>query len=52
MSVFRCYTEKKSGFNVEATGLAAEAREFLGITGLESVRMFARYEPIIRSIRV
>jgi len=44
MSVFRCYTEKKSGFNVEATGLTAEAREFLGITGLESVRMFARYD--------
>ncbi|MDR0905854.1 MAG: phosphoribosylformylglycinamidine synthase [Oscillospiraceae bacterium] len=44
MSVFRCYTEKKDGFDVEAHALATEAREFLGIAGLERVRVFTRYD--------
>ncbi|MDR0838044.1 MAG: phosphoribosylformylglycinamidine synthase [Oscillospiraceae bacterium] len=44
MSVFRCYTEKKPGFDVEARALAAEARDFLGIRHLERVRLFVWYD--------
>ena len=44
MSVFRCYTEKKKGYDTEAQALLTEAHEFLGIRALESVRMFVRYD--------
>ena len=34
MSVFRCYSEKKPGFDVEARGLCGQLREQLGIDAL------------------
>ena len=42
--VYRCFTEKKSGFDVAATGLLHDLRENLRLTGLEKVRMFCRYD--------
>ena len=44
MSVFRCYSEKKSGFDVEARGLCGQLREQLGIDALEGVRILNRYD--------
>ena len=38
MSVFRCYSEKKPGYDVEAQGLWNQLREQLGIEALEKVR--------------
>ena len=32
--VFRCYVEKRSGFDVEAMGVMRELREQLGIAAL------------------
>ena len=42
--VYRCYTEKRAGFDVEAHGLYKELREDLGITGLSGVRIICRYD--------
>ncbi len=42
--VFRCYATKKSGFDVEAGSLLRDLTENLGLTGLESVRIFNRYD--------
>jgi len=44
MNVFRCYTEKKDGFNIEAKQTADELRNFLRISGVESVRILNRYD--------
>ncbi len=44
MSVFRCYSEKKPGFDVEAQGLCRQLREQLGVESLESVRILNRYD--------
>ena len=33
MSVYRCYSVKKPGFDVEAQGLCRQLREQLGILG-------------------
>ena len=44
MSVFRCYSEKKPGFDVEARGLCGQLREQLGIDTLEGVRILNRYD--------
>ena len=44
MSVFRCYSEKKPGFDVEARGLCGQLREQLGIYALEGVRILNRYD--------
>jgi phosphoribosylformylglycinamidine synthase len=44
MSVYRCYTEKKEGFDVEARAVFAEARDFLAIPRLDGVRLFVRYD--------
>ena len=44
MSVFRCYSEKKPGFDVEARGLCDQLREQLGIDALEGVRILNRYD--------
>ncbi|MDR2615721.1 MAG: phosphoribosylformylglycinamidine synthase, partial [Oscillospiraceae bacterium] len=44
MSVYRCYTEKKAGFDVEARSILTEARDFLGLATLQRVRLFARYD--------
>ncbi len=42
--VFRCFAEKRSGFDVEAQHLSRELSEQLGITGLEYVRILHRYD--------
>ena len=42
--VFRLYVEKKKGYDNEARALLSEAKEFLGIKNLESVRLFNRYD--------
>ena len=44
MSVFRCYSEKKPGYDVEAQGLCRQLREQLGISALEGVRILNRYD--------
>ena len=44
MSVYRCYSEKRPGFDVEAQGLCRQLREQLGVQGLESVRILNRYD--------
>ncbi len=42
--VYRVYVEKREGFDQEARTLLEEARELLGIRGLEKVRLFNRYD--------
>ena len=42
--VFRCFTEKMKGFDVEARGVFAELTENLGIASLTGVRLFNRYD--------
>ncbi len=44
MSVLRCYSQKKTGFDVEAQGLLGALRDQLGIRGLESVIILNRYD--------
>lgn len=44
MSVYRCYSKKKEGFDVEARGLCKQLQEQLGITGLDSVEILNRYD--------
>ena len=44
MSVFRCYVEKREEFAIEANALLLDLRDFLGITGLETVRVLCRYD--------
>ena len=42
--VFRCYAEKKPGFDVEAGRLLHELKEQLGISALTSLRILHRYD--------
>ena len=42
--VFRIFVEKKPGLDPEAQALLNDARELLGITGLERVRLLKRYD--------
>ncbi len=42
--VYRLYTRKKPGFDVEAQGLARELRDELGIRGLRSLSVLCRYD--------
>ncbi len=42
--VYRCFAEKREGFDVEARGLCAELRGNLGVKSLEKVRIFNRYD--------
>ncbi len=44
MSVSRCYSQKKSGFDVEAQGLCKALQEQLGIRSLRSVAILNRYD--------
>ncbi|GAB2043989.1 phosphoribosylformylglycinamidine synthase [Agathobaculum sp. TL06] len=44
MSVNRCYSEKKPGFDVEARSLFASLRDLLEIKGLTHVRYLCRYD--------
>ena len=42
--VYRCYAEKRPGFDVEAGKVLRELREQLGVDALERVRIICRYE--------
>jgi len=42
--VYRVYVEKKEGFGPEAVKLLADCRDFLGIRGLEQLRVIVRYD--------
>ncbi len=42
--VFRCYTEKRQGFDLDAKGLLAELRTNLTIDGLTDIRILNRYD--------
>ncbi|MCI7474093.1 MAG: phosphoribosylformylglycinamidine synthase [Clostridiales bacterium] len=42
--VFRCYVEKKPGFDVEAGHLLGELKGTLGLSGLAGVRVIRRYD--------
>ena len=42
--VYRVYVEKKKRFAVEARALRSDIRGFLGIEGLETLRVFNRYD--------
>ena len=42
--VYRCYTEKREGFDIEAQALLNELRTVLGLHALESVRILCRYD--------
>ena len=44
MSVYRCYSQKRPGFDVEAQGLCRQLQEQLGIAGLKSVSILNRYD--------
>ena len=44
MRVFRCFVEKKEGCDVEAQSTLRELRDFLGVTGLDSLRILSRYD--------
>ena len=43
-TVFRCFVEKKPGFDGEAKTLERELREQLGLSGLTGVRVLNRYD--------
>ncbi|MBO5252473.1 MAG: phosphoribosylformylglycinamidine synthase [Clostridia bacterium] len=42
--VYRIFVEKRTGLDNEAKGLLNEAKNLLGISGLENVRLFNRYD--------
>ena len=42
--VYRCYAEKKQGFNGEALGVLHELSEQVGVAALTGVRMLHRYD--------
>ncbi len=42
--VFRCFVEKRAGFDGEAGSLLADFRGFLGLKSLTSLRLFHRYD--------
>ena len=42
--VYRVFVEKKEGLDNEARGLLNEANNLLGISALENVRLFNRYD--------
>ena len=44
MSVYRCFSKKKEGFDVEAQGLCRQLREQLEIGGLFAVDILNRYD--------
>ena len=42
--VYRIFVEKKPGLDNEARGMLSEAQNLLGISALENIRMFNRYD--------
>jgi len=44
MKVYRCYTEKKDGFDIEAKEMLGQLRDYLGVSSIDSVRILNRYD--------
>ena len=44
MSVYRCYSQKRPGFDVEAQGLCGALKEQLGVQNLKAVTILNRYD--------
>ncbi len=44
IKVYRCFTEKKEGFDIEAGGVLKDLRQNLGINGITGLRVFNRYD--------
>jgi phosphoribosylformylglycinamidine synthase len=44
MRVFRCYTEKRPGFDTEAQGLLHDLQTYLGLKAIKGIRLFNRYD--------
>ena len=44
MSVLRCYSEKRPGFDVEARQLLRDLSSLLGVSALTGVRYLCRYD--------
>ena len=44
IKVYRCFTEKKEGFDVEAEGVLKDLRQNLGIKNITGLRLFNRYD--------
>ncbi|NCB04586.1 MAG: hypothetical protein EOM69_03590, partial [Clostridia bacterium] len=44
MTVFRCFTEKRPGFDTEAHALCERLRTEEGVSALTRVRLFCRYD--------
>ena len=44
MAVYRCYSEKRPGFDVEARGLFDSLHNLLEIQSLSGVRYLCRYD--------
>ena len=44
MSVFRCYSQKRPGFDVESIGVCKTLKERLSLDGLKSVQILNRYD--------
>ena len=42
--VYRIFVEKKEGLDNEARGMLSEAKNLLGITAMENIRLFNRYD--------
>ena len=42
--VYRIFVEKKEGLDNEAKALLSEAKNLLGIAGMENIRLFNRYD--------
>ena len=42
--VYRIFVEKREGLDNEARGILAEAKNLLGIAGMENIRLFNRYD--------
>ncbi len=42
--VYRCFTEKREGFDVEARAVLKDLRDNLGMKSLRSLRLFSRYD--------
>lgn len=42
--VYRCYSMKKAGFDIEAEGVYSELKGYLGVKGLTGVKILNRYD--------
>ena len=42
--IYRCFTEKKKGFDIEAKALLNELKDFVKVSGLDDLRILIRYD--------